>query len=143
MATITSANSVFALAITDLYPSPQVLSGYAADDMFSLDAIDMAEVVMGVDGTLSAGFVFNPIPMTLTLMPDSPSVDIFNTLISATQTSREIYRLNATIRLPATRTRYTLQQGVLQNGKIMPDAKKTLQALAYKIMWQAVYAEAY
>lgn len=143
MATITSANSVFALAITDLYPAPQILQGYGADDAFMVDAVDMAEIVMGIDGTMSAGFVFNPIPQTITLMPDSPSVDIFNTLISATQTSREVFRLNATIRIPSTRMRYTLQQGVLQNGKIMPDVKKTLQAMAYKIMWQRVYAEAY
>lgn len=141
MASITSANSTFALAITNLYPSPQIIQGYAADDAFALEAIDLAETIMGIDGFLSAGYVHNPVPMTITLMPDSPSVVIFDTWISTTQTTKEVYRCSASILLPGTGKKYTLQNGVLVNGKIMPDAKKTLQSMPYRIMWQAVFAE--
>ena len=48
MATITAANAVFALAVTNLFPSPQTLQGFAADAMFAVDETDIAEIVMGV-----------------------------------------------------------------------------------------------
>ena len=74
MATITAANSKFALSITNLYMSPQLLQGYATDDAFTTDTPDLAETVMGVDGHLSAGYVFNAVNMTISIMPDSPSI---------------------------------------------------------------------
>src|SRR6185312_16410010 len=78
MSTITAANSVFALTITGLYPAPQILHGYAADDAFSTNAVETAETVMGLDGHLSGGFIFNPVKQTIVLMPDSASLDAFN-----------------------------------------------------------------
>ncbi|WP_321899871.1 phage tail fiber protein [Paraburkholderia heleia] len=55
MATITSANSAFSISVTDLYPVPQAIHGYAADDAFTAEAVEMAEIVMGVDGHMSGG----------------------------------------------------------------------------------------
>jgi hypothetical protein len=59
MATITIANSVFTLTATAVFPVPQALQGYAADDAFTTEAIAMADVVIGVDGKLSAGYTPN------------------------------------------------------------------------------------
>lgn len=138
MSTITSANSVFALAITGLYPSPQILQGYAADDTFSTEAVENAEVVQGIDGHLSGGFVFNPIKQTITLMPDSPSIIIFNNWALAQLAAREVLVANASISLPSIGMKYVLTRGFLTSSKPIADAKKTLQAMPYQITWGSV-----
>ena len=38
MASITAANSIYALAILNLYPVPQILQGYSADAAFDTEA---------------------------------------------------------------------------------------------------------
>lgn len=143
MSTITAANSTFALAITNLYPMPQTIQGYAADSAFAADAVDIAETVMGIDGKMSAGFIFNATKQTVTIMPDSPSLDVFATWFTTSQAARDIYWANGTIILPAIGKKYTLKNGVLTSGKPMPDVKKTLQPLEYKITWERVTSENY
>ena len=50
MATITAANSAYAIAVANLFPSPITLQGFAADDAFASDSVTMAENIVGVDG---------------------------------------------------------------------------------------------
>ena len=50
MAYLTSANSEFMITINDLYPVPQKLQGYSADDAFTTDAVAATETQVGVDG---------------------------------------------------------------------------------------------
>jgi hypothetical protein len=138
MQTITAANSVFALAITGLYTSPQILQGYATDDGFTTEAVENAEVVMGLDGHMSAGFIFNPIKQTVTLMPDSPSLDIFNNWSLAQLASREVLVANASISLPAIGKKYVMTRGFLTSHKPIPDVKKLLTAVQYQITWNTI-----
>lgn len=135
MATITAANSIFALTVTGLYAAPQVLHGYAADDAFSTDALESAETVMGLDGHLSGGYIFNPIKQTIVLMPDSASLDVFNNWSLAQLASREVLVANASISLPAIGKKYVLTRGFLTSHKPIPDVKKVLQAVQYQITW--------
>lgn len=141
MASITSANSTLSLAIANLYSSPQIIQGFSTDDAFMVDPLDMAEVMMGVDGRMSAGRVFNPVKMTITLQADSRSVIIFDTWANTQQGARELYWANGSIYLPSVGKKYVLQNGVLTTAKLMPDVKKLLQPLAYNITWEAVYGE--
>lgn len=141
MATITSANSSFALSVTDLYPVPQNIQGYAADDAFVAAAQDLAEIVMGVDGHMSAGYVFTPTPQTITIMPDSPSLVVFENWVQAMTLAQEVYRCNATISLPSIKRKYTLKNGVLTNAPKMPGVRRTLQPVAYVITWEKVIGE--
>ncbi|PTQ70293.1 hypothetical protein [Pseudomonas sp. GV071] len=143
MSTITSANSTFALAITNLFTSPQIIQGYASDSAFSTDAMTIAELVVGVDGKLSAGYLYSPTVQTITLMPDSESMFVFATWFSTMQAARDVYWANGTIILPSIGKKYTLKNGVLTAGQPMPDAKKTLQPQVYKITWESVTSEAY
>ncbi|MCU4576132.1 hypothetical protein KTJ34_01730 [Acinetobacter courvalinii] len=138
MATITSANSTFTLTATDVFPAPQVLQGYATDDAFATDAIDLAEAIMGVDGKLSAGYTPNPTKITVALQADSPSIAVFDAIISATKAGREVIFLDAAIGLPATGTNYTFTRGVITNANQLPDAKKTLQPQKYQITFESV-----
>jgi hypothetical protein len=138
MSTITSANSVFALTITGLYTSPQILQGYATDDGFSTEAIEVAETVMGLDGHLSGGYVFNPYKQGITLMPDSPAIEIFNNWALAQQAVKEVLIANAAITLPATGKKYVLTRGFLTSFKPIPDVKKVLQSQQYQITWGSI-----
>lgn len=138
MGSITSSNSSFVLTAPQVFPAPQTLQGYAVDDAFMADAVDLAEVVMGVDGKLSAGYTPNPTKITIAVMPDSPSVRIFDALIAATKAARDVIFLNGSIALPSIGKSYTLTKGVLTNVQVMPDAKKTLQPQKYILTFESV-----
>lgn len=136
--TITSANSVFTIVVPGLFPVPVQLRGYSSDKAFTTEAVDMAEVQMGVDGRMTAGFVPNPVKQTITLQADSPSKDIFTALIQAMKTAREVYFVSGSITLPSTREAFTLTRGILTNAKQIPDAQKVLQPVDYVITWESV-----
>ncbi len=141
--TITSADAIFALTVTNLYPSARVLEGYAADAMFALGDTEMAVSVRGADGKLSAGFVFGEYLQTITIMPDSSSRELFETWQLTSQTAKAVFRCNATIILPAIGRKFTLTNGVLQRAKAIPDANRVLQQVTYQINWETVVSEAY
>ena len=136
--TITSANSVFTLVVAGLFPAPVQLRGYASDKAFTTEAVDLAEVQMGVDGRMTAGFVPNPVKQTITLQADSPSKDIFTAMIQAMKTAREVFYISGSIALPSTGESFTLTRGILTNAKQIPDAQKVLQPVDYVIAWESV-----
>jgi len=136
--TITSANSVFTLVVAGLFPAPVQLKGYASDKAFTTEAVDLAEVQMGVDGRMTAGFVPNPVKQTITLQADSPSKDIFTAMIQAMKTAREVFYISGSIALPSTGEAFTLTRGILTNAKQIPDAQKVLQPVDYVITWESV-----
>lgn len=140
MATITSANSVFTLIATSVFPVPQVLQGYAADDAFTTEAIQLADVTMGVDGRLSAGYVPNPTKVTISLQADSPSIVLFDAIIAATKVTRNVVYLDGHINLPSTGKQYVLTRGVLTSVSQLPDAKKVLQPHKYEITFEGVHS---
>ena len=136
--TITSANSVFTLVVAGLFPAPVQLKGYASDKAFTTEAVDLAEVQMGVDGRMTAGFVPNPVKQTITLQADSPSKDIFTAVIQAMKTAREVFYISGSISLPSTGESFTLTRGILTNAKQIPDAQKVLQPVDYVITWEQI-----
>ena len=136
--TITSANSVFTLVVAGLFPAPVQLKGYASDKAFTTEAVDLAEVQMGVDGRMTAGFVPNPVKQTITLQADSPSKDIFTAMIQAMKTAREVFYISGSIALPSTGESFTLTRGILTNAKQIPDAQKVLQPMDFQITWESV-----
>lgn len=136
--TITSANSVFTLVVAGLFPSPVQLVGYSSDKAFTTEALDLAEVNMGVDGRMTAGYTPQPTKQTITLQADSPSKDIFTALIQAMKTAREVFYMSGSIALPSTGESFSLTRGILTNAKQIPDAQKVLQPVDYVITWESV-----
>lgn len=136
--TITSSNSIFTLVIAGLFPAPVQLTGYATDKAFVTDAVELAEVQMGVDGRMTGGYTPTPVKQTISLQADSPGKDIFAALIQATKAAREIFYISGSIVLPATGETFTLTRGVLTSGKQIPDAQKVLQPVDYVITWESV-----
>lgn len=138
MRSITSANSKFMLTLSDLYAYPIEIQGYSADTMFTFDSINPTEIVMGVDGKISAGFVPQPIKQKIQIQPDQDSMLVFDEWFALMQQEREVFYADATITIPSMGKTYTLTKGVLSSYKPMPDAKKTLQAQEYEITWESV-----
>lgn len=133
--TITSANSVYLLAISSLYPVPQQLQGFAAEAAFETESIEPAQVVMGVDGRMSAGYVPVVNMQTVTLQADSASCDLFESWLAIQKTLNDVLYATGTIIIPGTGKKYALTQGVLSGIVQVPAAHKILQPRAFKITW--------
>lgn len=138
MSTITSANSSFAIVVPGVYSAPQSIQGYATDDAFATEAIEKVETMMGIDGKLSAGYIFNPYKMTITLQADSGSFDIFTNWQLAQDAVREVIAASATIVIPSIGYRFAASNGYLSRFQAMPEAKKTLAPLKFEITWEKI-----
>ena len=138
MASITSANAVLIITIPNLYSNPQQLQGFAADDIFDIDATETAETMMGVDGVLSAGYVFTPKKQKISLQADSASNVLFETWKEAQDQITDVYFASGSITLSAINRKYTLLNGVLSMYPTVAAAKRVLQPKVYEITWQNV-----
>lgn len=136
--TITSANSIFYLSITGLFTTPQRIQGFGTDAAFDVDAISSAEVMMGVDARMSAGWVPSIKTMTITLQADSKSIDVFNRWWEFSELNRELYYATGQIALPSVSKRLTLNKGVLSNYKPIPTVGRTLQPSTFQISWESI-----
>lgn len=138
MASITSANAVLLLSITDLFSTPQQLQQFAADDIYDIDAQQVAETAMGVDGYLAAGFVWAEVKQKITLQADSPSNMVFEQWNEAQKAVQDIYRANGSVTLKSVNRKYTMINGVLTSYTPASSGKKVLQARTYEITWQRI-----
>lgn len=138
--TLTAANSVILLSIAGLFDTPQQLQQFSADDVFDTENVESAEVVMGVDGFFSGGWVPMPIKQNITLQADSNSIDVFERWYSAQQSIRELYYAHATVYLPAVNRKYSFTKGILTSHNVTPSAKKILQPRKFTVTWEKVSA---
>lgn len=139
MSTITGANSVIMLTVPTLFPVPQQLQGFAADDVFDTDGIESAETVMGVDGKLSGGFVFVPVKQNYKLQADSASVSFFDTWWATQQLLRDVLPAYGVITQKTVGRKWTMTKGFLTMYTPIPANKKLLQPLGYSITWESVF----
>lgn len=140
MPDITGANAVLMITIPGFLPVPTQLQGFAADDVYDTDDVTVGEVLMGVDGIMSAGMVFEPTPQDISFQADSPSVAIFEAWDAFEQanTVKLFAQMNTT--LPNLGKSYQQVQGALVRLKRMPGVKKVVQPRKWRIMWQSVIA---
>lgn len=136
--TLTSANAILMLAVDTIFPVPTRIKGFAADDVTSMDAIDNAETMMGVDGRLSAGFVPAPVRQTITLQADSLSNDFFEYWNTFERQAQQKYVAAGTILLKATNKQYICSRGFLRSYTPMPAARRVLQPRTFTIEWENV-----
>lgn len=136
--TLTAANTVLTLWQSTLFPNPQQIQQFAADDVTDTDEVRRIETVMGVDGVLSSGFIFVPVMQRVALQANSPSISFFETIDTQQQAAENAYPLNGTLLLPSLSKQYTLTNGYLTGVKPTPDVKRILQPQHYRITWQSV-----
>jgi tail fiber protein gp32 len=138
MGTITSANSSIVLSVPGVFPTDIVLQGYATDDEFTHDSVDITETRMGVDGILSGGFTPNPKSITIAFQADSPSIAAFDAWGSAQEAAKEAFPSTVVVALPSVGKQYTCNVGWLRGFKKLPDAKKVLEPQQYRIEFQDI-----
>lgn len=138
MGDITSTNAILTLAIPPLFVTPQQLQGFAADDVYDVPAIQSVEVLMGVDGVLSAGFVYKEIEQEIVLQADSASNAIFDTWWSQMVAAKTSYSASGEIQLPNISSLFTMTNGFLTSYKPAPQGKRLLQPRRYRITWNLI-----
>jgi hypothetical protein len=135
MSTLTSANSVLAIGVTGLYDVAQILQGFSEGDAYSIDTVDVAETMLGVDGILSAGWIPQRKVMNVTLQADSSSINFFESWYAAQEAAREVFTAFGNINQSSVDRNYTLIRGFLKNYAPIGDAKKILQPRKFQIEW--------
>lgn len=135
---LTAADAVITIAVVGLFTTPQQLQGFAADNVYDVGTQNVAETAMGVDGKLSAGFVFNPIDQTFTLQADSLSNDLFDTWVAAQQQGKTVFRCSGRTTLPAVGKSYVSNNGALVSFPPLPGAGKILQPRKFLIRWESI-----
>ena len=136
--TITSANAILMLSIPGIFDTPVAIQGFAADAAFDVDSVPTAETAMGVDGKMSAGFIFSLYKQKIHLQADSESVDVFDIWDEAQRSEKDIFFAAAQVTMKSTGKIYTFTKGVLSNYKPLPDAKKKLEPQDFEITWESV-----
>ncbi|CAG4887986.1 phage tail fiber protein [Paraburkholderia saeva] len=137
---ITSSNAIVMLSVATIFPVPQRLQKFGADAMFATDDVEPAEIGKGVDGNMFAGYTPYNTPQTYTIMPDSPSLTLFEQWLAAMKANSTIYVANGTIAIPSIGKKYTMTRGVLGRIRAIPNAQKVLQAMEYQVVWDSVDA---
>jgi|SRR5271156_1657290 len=136
---ITSADAVVTLWQPILFPTPLQLQQFAVDDIYDTDQIRNVEAQMGVDGTLSFGFVYAPIMQNFALQANSPSIAAFFDPIYAQQIlGKTVYPISGTIALPSLGKKWAMTNGAMTDYKPMPDAKRVLQMQRFRVTWNQV-----
>jgi hypothetical protein len=134
---ITSASAVLVIIVPELAIVHQV-QGFSADSAFDVDAQDIAENVMGVDGKKSSGWIPQMYTQAVHLQADSDSIAVFDQIYQFSNINRTFYEITATLTYPATNKSYSFINGTLTNYKPLPDAKKTLDPQDFTIVWESV-----
>lgn len=115
-------------ALSGILGVPTVLQGWAADQAFSADAQNTAEVVLGVDGDAHFGWLPYTVPFRLSLMPDSDSQDFLENLALAQNEMRETLMITGVLIIPAVSKKYSLTNGVMNSYTPFPSHNRVLAA---------------
>ncbi|GAN72109.1 hypothetical protein ASY01nite_13950 [Acetobacter syzygii] len=135
---ITAANAIFTITVPGVFNAPVTLKNFATDRVWEVSAVRNVETQMSVDGYLNAGFVCATVNQTISLAASSESVLVFESIMTAQQTARSVYRLGGAITLTGTQRKYTMVNGVLAEMAPMPSAGRTLEARTFSVEWQSV-----
>lgn len=140
---ITAANAIVTITVPGVFQAPQQLQQFSADDIFDTETLKNIEVQMGVDGFLSGGWVFVPVPQSYSLMPNSPSNDIFDQWWAAQSTLIDAIAGFGTVTLPSLQKKWALSNGFLTGYPPMPGAGRILKPRKFEITWQQVLPQPY
>lgn len=130
---LTAANSVLALAVPNVFPAPQLISGWASDDAFSAEARKMIETVMGVDGKFHGGKIFESVKMGVTLLPDTDSVGFFYAWQQYMDLIRDVAPGSGSIILPSVGQKFVLDTIFFTSTTPFPGVKKILEPMKFQL----------
>ncbi|WP_267550380.1 phage tail fiber protein [Rhizobium rhizogenes] len=140
LGSLTAANAVITLTIPGLFNSPVQIQGFTADNVYEMPTVELTQTAMGVDGYLSAGFVFNPIDQTFSIQADSNANVIFDTWAATMLTQRDTFRVSGETTLKSIGRSFICTNGALISWAPAPAAQKILAPRQALIRWQSVTA---
>lgn len=129
---ITSANATLVLTVNELFPAGIPLMGFAVDQSYSMDELQIAEDRMGVDGNLVAGWVPSIKPVSIMLEASSPSYLALAQLYRASEQKRGFYVCTLVAVVPSVGKVFTWSNGLLKSGTPVPNAKRILDPTTWK-----------
>jgi hypothetical protein len=135
--TLSVPNIVIQLSVPQLV-SLTTLTGFAPDDIYTIETVDNVELVMGLDGILSAGWMPAPRTIIFKQMANSPTASFFTQWDQGQQLARDVYPAQGIITYPGLGYQVNLVQGFLGAQHFLPDAAKILQPQTFRISWQNV-----
>ncbi len=137
MPDITSANTTLLIAASTL-PVPVQIQGFSTDDIFRGEPVTPVETQMGLDGTLSGGYVPTEKKTDIILMAGSPSTIYFDAIQAAQDAGFIAILLQGTLTYPSIGRTFVLVNGFLTRYPPFADAKKTLMPRTFQITWQNI-----
>ena len=132
---LTAANAVLMLSVPPIFTVPFPLVGFAADDVYDVDAVRRAETLMGVDGILSGGFVWEEVKQTIVFQGDSPTIPLIDQWDQAQLALQDVYNAGMTVTLLGVATTWICVKGFLMSWSPLPSAKKLIQPRRLMISW--------
>ena len=137
MTTLTAANVSIQFTVPPIFTSPHLLQQFAADDIFNTESLEAAEISMGVDGIMSAGFIYSMVNQDYSLQGDSQSIAFFDQWYFAQKTNGDLYYANAVAVFPGLQTKYNMVKGVLKNYPPVASAGKIVKPRKFNITWES------
>lgn len=135
---ITSANAVITLTITGLYPQPQTLQQFTADDVFGVDDVEPTETELSVDGILSGGRIPTVTNQSFMFNPSSLSCKIFDDWKRTQDQVGDVLTAEGRTLLKSIGTKYVMTRGFLVSWTPMAPAGKVLKSRKAIVRWQNV-----
>lgn len=132
---ITAANAIYFITAPPLYPTPQQLQGWGVAEAFDTEQAETAEVQIGVDAFVAAGWLPRVTRQTLTFLAAAPSIDIFEQLVMAQDQLQQNFSLAGQITIIATGRKYNLPDGTLTRFPALPNARRVLDPRRFEIIW--------
>lgn len=141
---ITSANAKLTLTVRNsagIVVGPFTVEGYAQDAAFAVEAVDAAEVLMGVDGKMAAGYLPRITRFTISLMANSPSNALFEAWDNAQRALGDILVADGFIAAPSLGKAYALVKGAMNRLTPVPTARRTFsEPVLYELSFESVTA---
>lgn len=140
MADLTGTSAIITFTVANLFLSPQRLQGFAADDIYDTDPLEVVETIMGADGKLSGGFVWKEVKQSFKLQADSPSNLIFEQWAAAQTAGLTTLPCNGRTTIISTGRAYIMTNGFMTTFSPFPSVGKLLKPRTHTITWNQVVA---
>lgn len=135
---ITAADATILCVVEDLYPAGFRFEQFSADVAGAFNDEQIAETRMGVDCQMVAGYVDQIKQLTITLEPSSPSIEYMEKLMEAERNGLKKYWITVTVNIPALQKTRTFWNGVLRQGRRIPDINKVLSPVTYVMDFEKI-----
>ena len=136
---LTAVSATATIIIPDVAPAGHIFSGEFLDNAYTTGDLVNKELKQTLQGVLKAGYIPQIKEVTITLLPGTPSHNLFIDWYQAEENVRGALECESlVITLPAIKSIVTYTNGFLATSKAMPDVKKILQEVSYKISFGKV-----